>query len=135
MSEFASEGVGIALDYILRGMGVATSAENRVAASGQVRAGDGEAAEAGADVVQRTFDQDLAAIHDAYVIGYLFDFGELMAGEKDGAAVYRAVFNEQTKQRVQGDRVEPGGGLVEDEQPRALGDGCGECHLGLVAQR
>ena len=85
-------------------MGVAASAEDVRTTRREILSGDRDAAEAGANVVEWAFEEDLAAVHDADVIGYLFDLGELMAGEKDGAAVSGAVFDQQAKERVERDR-------------------------------
>ncbi len=87
----------------------------------------------GAELVHRAAGDHPAPVDDAHAVAQPLDELELVAREDDGDSCVRP-FAEHVRHHVDGDRVEPGERLVEDEHVRSEDEGGGQLDALLVAQ-
>lgn len=85
-----------------------------------------------AQLVQRAALDGAALADDADPITQRLDLGQDMAGEQDGAPLPTGVADAALELRLH-EGVEPGGGLVQDQQLDITGEGGDEGHLLAVA--
>ena len=80
-------------------------------------------------IFQAIDQQQLAAADDGHDVGHPFHFADLMAGEQHGAAGRRDI-DHPFQKLASHQRIEPGGGFVEDQQFRLVSQCQSERHFG-----